>query len=204
MQRPLVIFEGYDGSGKSTLIQAVQDSCPAKAVRVINRKDEPALQSISEVIDDDARVLRPDTELLLRIAIETERHDIVISALETHDLVLVDRGILSLRSWVDYYGLPSARYLGLFDDLEKRSEGAVLVVCTADFDTCWSRIESRALRSRKELQGKERNRLFYKQYFDNVRRFDNNGYQLINVDTTQQSIEASVQCVLNGLTRQGV
>jgi thymidylate kinase len=204
MNRQVVIFEGYDGAGKSSLIRAVRDSYPEKSIRVVGRKTEPELQLISSAIEDESGHLQHDTEIMLRFALETARQHIVRKALAGNDLVMLDRGITSLLSWLDYYDVPQLQYEAFANQQLKHCEGSLLVVCVADFELCWSRIEAKGLQSKKERLGREVNRRFYDQYVTNVSRLAGKHGSVIYVDTASQSLDESAARVREELTRRGL
>src|SRR5690606_26656131 len=166
MDGHLIIVEGYDGSGKSSLVDGLRRSLgPQTDVRSIGRKDEPRLKPISELIEDEHSQLERDTEMLLRIALETQRQHLVRRALQVSGVVILDRGMLSLRAWLDYYDIPHGAFEELLNKLQNSVFDANYVFCQADFETCWSRVENAERRgSKKERLGKDRNRTFYDQY----------------------------------------
>ncbi|PID83937.1 hypothetical protein CSB09_03410 [Candidatus Gracilibacteria bacterium] len=98
----LIIFEGSDGSGKSTQIQALKKSLEkeGKLVKVSSWKSAPVLSSFMHQNESltkfQARIL-PETSLFMQAAdllyrIERE----IIPALKQGKIVLMDRGIQTL------------------------------------------------------------------------------------------------------------
>jgi thymidylate kinase len=199
MNENVVIIEGYDGSGKSTLIDVIRDTYRNKRVRVIGRKNEPELLSLSHLIEHDPQPLSNSVELLLRIALEIERLKIVTDASSKHDLVIMDRGLISLEAWVGYYDLEPSAYSSLFSIIERALEGATLFVCRCPFDECWRRISDKGNKSKKELLGKAINKEWYAKYGTACDAFVNPHYKLIQVDTecpiqqSAQSIRSTIE-----------
>lgn len=203
MNDRVVTFEGYDGSGKSTLIEALRDSYPEKLLRIVGRKTEPELRLISNAIED-AALLQPDAEIMLRFALETERQRLVRGALPANDLVILDRGIISVLAWFDYLRVSRQNFDALISASLKQRSNSLLVVCTADFETCWSRIESKPSLSKKERLGREVNRGYYDQYARNVNRSADAYGGVLFVDTTRYSLEESTVRVREELAKNGL
>jgi len=194
----LYIFEGYDGSGKSTLISKVTAVLHNKTVRVIGRKNEPRLAAISQLIEDPQHPTSEDAEMRLRIALETERLHLISRLRSKFDFVFLDRGPISLRAWVSYYNLDLPKYSLLLEGIEKALQGATMFLCRSDFETCWNRIERKENKSKKELMGKQTNWQWYNKYVSACETFQNEGYRIVQVDTNC-SIRQSVDCVISNI-----
>ena len=201
--RRFVTFEGYDGSGKSSLIDAVRNLLAPTEVRVVGRKKEPELLGISGVLESEDRRLDPAVEMLLRIALEMERQRVIDRALLEFDLVLCDRGSASVRSWLDYLHVAGERYESLLRDLVDYHHDSLTIVCSADFDTCWRRISNRPDKSWKERQGVDENRRYFAAYHDNIRRLADSGADLVFVDTVENGLAQSVSHVWQALESRG-
>ena len=199
MNTNIVIVEGYDGSGKGTLIERLRESLGGKRVRVLGRKTEVELRPISLLIEQTPPTLCKETEILLRIALEFERLELLRRAQSEWDIIMLDRGIISLVSWVDYYDLDSRRYASLFSTLESALDGAKVLICSCDFETCWRRALEKETKSKKELLGEATNRRYYEKYMRNVELFRNRNSLVSTVDTTC-SIAASLNHALSDLS----
>lgn len=204
MQRRFVTFEGYDGSGKSSLIDAVCTSLAQKDIRVVGRKGEPELRGISSMLECEDLRPHPDVEVLLRIALEIERGYIIDRSLLDHDMVFCDRGMISLLSWFDYLHVAREKYEPLLQALMDYYCGSLTIVCRADFDTCWTRISSRSSKSWKERQGIDANRRYFAMYEDSIRRYAAAGSDLVFVDTIESSLVESVTQVGRALVSRGL
>lgn len=204
MQKRLVIVEGYDGSGKSSLIEAVCTGLAGKNIRVVGRKAEPELLGISSVLENERMRPQSDVEVLLRIALETERKYVVDRSIRNHDLVFCDRGIISLLSWFDYLRVAREPYEPLLQGLMNYYRDCLTIVCRADFDTCWTRIDARSSKSWKEQQGMDVNRRYFTMYEDSVRRYSAAGTDLVFVDTTESSLAESTTEIRHALVSRGL
>ena len=202
MSHNILIFEGYDGAGKGTLIDAVRDYFSDKTIRVIGRKNEIQLQPISNLIEDETKKYSLDTELLLRIALEKERQKIISDAIRKYDIVILDRGFISLRSWVYHYHLEISNYINLFETLEKEIKKSTVIFCSADFETCWERINQKDSKSKKELLGKEENKRFHTEHKEVFDKYQNDNTTKIIVDTAHQSINKSLKVILEHLVKE--
>jgi len=93
-----VVFEGIDGSGKTTLSNRVAQSLAARDLKVKHLRAEGKFAStVSEAIRSLARdqrnlALVPKAEFLLYVAREVQlMEEALIPALESHDVVIADR-----------------------------------------------------------------------------------------------------------------
>ncbi|TDB93195.1 AAA family ATPase [Actinomadura sp. 7K534] len=204
MKRRSVVFEGYDGSGKSSLIDAVRASLVGNDIRVVGRKTEPELLGISSVLErEDLRPL-PNVEVLLRIALEIERQCVIDRSLRNHDMVFCDRGMISLLSWFDYLHVAREQYEPLLQGLMDYHCNSLTVVCEADFDTCWTRVNDRSIKSWKERQGFELNRRYFAMYENSVRCYAATGADLVFIDTAQSSLAESADHIKRVLDSRGL
>src|SRR5260221_1515290 len=161
MNKNVFIFEGYDGAGKSTLIKGFIESLGNKTCRIVGRKSEPTLKGISSAIEDSVNALENRVEVFLRAALEIERLNLVKHSQKKFDFVVLDRGVISARSWVDYYNLNHSDYSKMFKIVERALEGATIIFCRCSFEKCWRRIKDKNEKSKKELLGKTTNSLWY-------------------------------------------
>jgi thymidylate kinase len=198
-QKKIVTFEGYDGAGKSTLIDAVRDLLRPSTVRVVGRKHEPELRGISAVVEGADPRPHPEVEMLLRLGLELERQHVIDDALNSHDLVCCDRGLISLVSWFDYLEVAPQPFEGLVRQLEERYRASLIIVCTADFEQCWARVAGRPDPSPKERLGIEANRRFFSLYDANVAKYAQLGFDIVRVDTANSTTPDSARAIMNTL-----
>lgn len=108
-----VVFEGPDGSGKSTACQAVFDHFQAQGLRVLHTR-EPGGTGIGEdvrsiLLDPKNKAMDPRTEALLYAASRAQHvEEVILPFLREGGLVLCERYVFSS---LVYQGL--ARGLGL-------------------------------------------------------------------------------------------
>lgn len=192
----VILFEGYDGSGKSTLITAFREMNANKRITVVGRKDEPSLRELSLLIERGSPRLSNQAEILARFALEFERMQLIKSASGDNDLVLVDRTFLSVRSWSNYYGVNGPQYDILANEMIAALSGATLVVCHCPFAVCWHRIEARPIKSRKEAMGVDENVHFYRMFYENCLVYERsqNGLIWVNI-RTDVSVRESISCL---------
>lgn len=198
-----VVLEGYDGAGKSTVINELGSRLPSRSIRVVGRKAEPSLIDIATVLEREATRPDPRSEMLLRIAVEVERTEVVSDALVGHDIVVCDRGMMSLVSWFDYLGVEREPFEPLIAGLNDYHRNAVTVVCVADFETCWARSSLRAEKSRKDRLGKTTNRRYFEMYESNVRLLASRESDVVFVDTVENDITDATDQVLEALVMRG-
>lgn len=199
-----VVFEGYDGSGKSTLINAVLSELSGRSMRVVGRKKEPELVDISKILERDDLRPDPNVEMLLRIASEVERQKIITKSLSCHDVVLCDRGIISMVSWFDYLGVSREPYEPLLERLRGYHQNALTIVCVADFDTCWKRSSIRPEQSRKDRLGVDVNRRYFSLYEANVQAHADSGADVLFIDTVKTKVFQSTELILEALRSRGL
>lgn len=197
------MLEGYDGSGKSTLINALRSRLSGRSTRVVGRKNEPELADISKILERDDLRPDPEVEMLLRIAAEVERQNVITRSLSSHDVVVLDRGVVSLVSWFDYLDVSREPYEPLIERLHEYHQNALTVVCRADFETCWERSSIRGEQSRKDRLGKDVNRRYFSLYESNVKSHARSGSDVLFVDTVGTDVTQSTELVLAALESRG-
>ncbi|MFE4577936.1 AAA family ATPase [Streptomyces chartreusis] len=199
-----VTFEGYDGAGKSSLINGVREMLADRSIRVVGRKTEPELVDISRVLEREDLRHHGSVEMLLRIALEIEREGIITRSRLNNDMTVCDRGVISLISWFDYLGVPREPCQRLLQGLMDYHSNALTFVCAADFDTCWNRISSRGEQSRKERLGEDVNAKYFAMYEANVLRYTETGADVLFVDTVGLNLAESTSQVVRALQRRGL
>ncbi|MEU0073924.1 AAA family ATPase [Streptomyces sp. NPDC006332] len=199
-----VVFEGYDGAGKSSLINGVREMLADKDIRAVGRKTEPELVDISRVLEREDLRHQGNVEVLLRIALEIERESIITRSRLNNEITVCDRGVISLISWFDYLGVSREPCERLLQGLMEYHSNALTVVCAADFDTCWKRISSRGEQSRKEKLGKDVNSKYFAMYEANVLRYAETAADVVFVDTVGLDLAESTSQVVQALRSRGM
>lgn len=153
---PFVVFEGLDGSGKSSLMSALEAELKSKGLTVV-RTREPGGTELGDqiremILRQDGPAPTPRTELLLYEASRSQHVDqVIVPALQKNAWVLCDRfsassvafqagGRAISESWVEQ--------LNEFATNGLKPELTVLLDLSVE--------ESRRRRSRREAQGGER------------------------------------------------
>ncbi|MET9194573.1 AAA family ATPase [Streptomyces olivaceus] len=202
--RCFVTFEGYDGAGKSSLINGVHQILAHKSIRVVGRKTEPELADISGALEREDLRYHGNVEVLLRIALEIERMGIITRSRLNNEITLCDRGVISLISWFDYLEVSREPCERLLQGLMDYHRNALTVVCAADFDTCWKRISSRGEQSRKEKLGKDVNSKYFAMYEANLLRYAETAADVVFVDTVGLDLAESTAQVVQALKSRGL
>lgn len=199
-----VVFEGPDGSGKTTLINAVRTRLTDHHLNLVGRKAEPELAAIATILEREDQRPTPISEILLRFAIEFERLSIAEKLRQKSDLVIFDRGAASMIAWMDYLGVAQVGFESVIDELLDHHKDSLTIVTSASFETCWARASSRLLKSRKDGLGEDVNRRYYAQYLDNLSRITPGNPNVLRLDTENDSVEESCDSIIRFLTSRGL
>lgn len=162
MTNKILLFEGYDGSGKTTLIENFEKFLKenGKTCLLVGRDYNRPINSITEIIKDKESDINPTSEILLRLARETERVKILNQHLTNYDYIILDRSVVSATSWVKFYEQTPDKYSEIVSEIVKLIGACHLVYCYLPFEETWTRVNSRTDEkplSRKEEKGKETN-----------------------------------------------
>lgn len=137
-----VVFEGIDGSGKSTIIDSVQTH---SKLNLVTR--EPGGTDIGEYLRPTLKngVENPITELLLFQAARVEHYHKIIQPNRHRRVILCDRFIGSTYAYQGYLrNIDSGLIDALMENtLPKDYEPDITILIDVDLDTALSRIESR-------------------------------------------------------------
>lgn len=169
MRRPLfIVFEGIDGSGKTTLSGGVAGALRREGLRVEHVREggrfaSPTVQRIRE-LGRDARnaLLCEDAELLLFLARDVQLlEEAILPALERADVVIADRYFYTAEILARFgRGLPAERVTPLVSAFARRREPDAVVLVDADPHVALARRRVRKvlrveqkLPSRKGLSG---------------------------------------------------
>ena len=112
MKSKILLFEGYDGSGKSTLIDNYVNFLKrnGKSVFLVGRDLNTGINYLTKIIRDKDLIIDPTTEILVRLARENERIAILKEERFRHDYIIFDRSLLSAISWIKYYHQSFSKY----------------------------------------------------------------------------------------------
>ena len=106
-KKPLIVFEGIEGSGKKTLVNHVSKFLKKKNIKFIKIR-EPGGNKNSEVIRklilNKKNKFNPFTDLLLYLAARSENIELVIKKNYNKKIILLDRFIDSTIAY-QHYGM---------------------------------------------------------------------------------------------------
>jgi len=161
MSGKILLFEGSDGSGKTTLIENFKTflTKSGKNFLLVGRDYNKSITTITQIIQDKESEINTTTEILLRLAREAERIKVVNQQLNNYDYIILDRSFISATSWVKYYDHSPKTYSDIVSEIVHSIGSCELVYCFLPFDEAWTRTTSRTDKplSKKEEKGKEEN-----------------------------------------------
>lgn len=133
---PFIVFEGIEGSGKTTQARAVARALRA-AGRAVTETREPGGTAIGEqlravLLDIDNHSMIPHTETLILLAARAQHvREVIVPALTRGDIVLCDRFVGATYAYQGYgRGLP----LEELRQLQAFAAGGVVPTLTLLFD----------------------------------------------------------------------
>lgn len=207
MKKKILLFEGIDGSGKTSLLREVSLSLGQKGVsnKVISRDVTPAATLISqEFIGFD---IPPETEVCLRIAREYINNEEIKKSEE--DVFLLDRSLITIRAISKIHGLEECRYSPLLAKLYKGGAFTVGVIfCTLPFQVAKERVferlktaEPSELKSIEEMEDHECDSNVYIALHNAY--YASNFSNKLEVNTFDFSLEECTEQVLNFIEKIG-
>ncbi|HVK60741.1 MAG TPA: dTMP kinase [Bdellovibrionales bacterium] len=167
-----LVFEGLDGSGKSTLIQGLNLELKQKSIQTRLTR-EPGGTPLAEdirrlLLRTDGEVPQASTELLLYAASRAQHvGEVIKPALEKGDWVLCDRFSASTVSFQSFArGLPRANIDWLNRFAEQGAQPDLYVLIDVTVDECERR---QAGRTRKSGQAADRMERENRKFHESVR-----------------------------------
>jgi thymidylate kinase len=179
----ILLFEGYDGSGKTTLIKNFKDFLTTNSLSFteIDREFSSGVSNLTSCIRDKDATLAPNAEVLLRIAREFERLEAVKTKYNKFDYIILDRCILSAISWIKYYNLDYTPFQNIVNFFLENLGNSYLIYCSVPFEISWMRINQRGQLSKKEQKGKEENILMFNALYSTFTDFESKNIQKFTV-----------------------
>ncbi len=200
MTNKILLFEGYDGSGKTTLIENFEKFLKekGKTCLLVGRDYNRPINTITEIIKDKESEINPTSEILLRLARETERVKILNQNLDNYDYIILDRSVVSATSWVKFYNQTADKYTDIVSEIVNAIGSCHLVYCFLPFEDTWERVNSRPDKplSKKEEKGKETNAKMFEALRQTFLDFNFPTVNKIEIKTHQTREE----CISNLLT----
>lgn len=161
MNNKILLFEGYDGSGKTTLIENFEKFLVGRKMSslLVSRDFNKQINAITEIIKDKESQINSSTEIHLRYAREIERVEVIKQNLAKFDFIILDRSVVSATSWIQFYNQDKNKYTDTISEIVTTIGECHLIYCYLPFEDTWNRVNSRQDKalSKKEEQGKETN-----------------------------------------------
>lgn len=196
-----ITFEGPEGSGKSTVIKAVQDFLVQEGYDILTTR-EPGGSKIAEEIRDiilnkDNTEMDASTEALLYAASRSQHHaEVITPALEAGKVILCDRFIDSSLAYQGY-----ARGLGIDDVLAINTFGIgnhmpdVTIFIDVPPEIGLKRVFDNQGRKvdRLDLEPIEFHQKVYEGYMELAKRFDERFVIIDGTNAVETVIEDTIQ-----------
>jgi len=194
----LILFEGTDGSGKSTLIEKFRDYLTSRNLssQIISKEKVALAGSITRIYKYSD--VPNEVEIFLRIAREFSKADAID---KTKDFALVDRAILSLATTITNFGHKWELYRNIIDLIKAKYGEFTTVFCYSPFNIARQRITVRAEQEGYVLSKKEAKGLEYNlRIFNILQQLSDNKYLTgmsnIKVDTDQFDEEQALSILI--------
>lgn len=198
MKNKVLIFEGTDASGKTTLIEEFAKHLAENKIthKIITRKDNENTHGISKIIQ--APEIEPISEVLLRCGREYIRYQELLD--NNIRYFLLDRALLSIVSMIRIYQLDCKLFSNILYDLKSRLKSYGTVLCNPPFEAARKRMTERQIKSglhlsKKEARGKDFNLEIYSILSQEFRKGDFTGHRL-ELDTHKLSIKDCVEKII--------
>ena len=142
MKKKIIIFEGIDGSGKTSLLKEVAARIKQKGIsnKIISREITPAATQISQSFI--GLQMPPEAELCLRIAREYINYQQIQESSDA--IFFLDRSIVTIKAISNVHGLDKNLFSSLLSRLYDQSIFSVgIVFCTLPFEIAKMRVYNR-------------------------------------------------------------
>ncbi|MDO5689410.1 MAG: dTMP kinase [Tissierellia bacterium] len=201
MKGKFIVFEGADGSGKTTVLELVRKELEKSGIRPVMTR-EPGGTILSEkirdlLLDADHGDLTPEAEALLYAAARIQHvKEKILPAIQAGELVICDRYI---PSSLVYQGI--ARGLGVesVEELNRYALESINVDLTlylaVDAAHADSRRSDRGQRDRLELEGDAFHKSVREGY-EAVVKSKKNRYNIYTIDANQSAEAVCQDCLV--------
>jgi thymidylate kinase len=142
----VVAVEGPDGSGKSSLIRFIKEFAQqhGQAFTWIGRRGSyarPEVARLSTFLKEEARVLTPQADFLIRIARDFQRAQVAAQA--ATGLVVLDRFVLTVLSLIRGAGQDPEPLMGFLKEVAHRAGLQATLFVRCPFEVALSRVNLR-------------------------------------------------------------
>lgn len=204
-----IAIEGFDGSGKTTLVRGLLAQCEEMGVacQVVGRKGTTATPDIWEVTEKilkwDAGEITVSADENARARLGRARARMDLAEASQVDLVLFDRWLPS-----DLSRLPEdaqERYAKEFSALHRDAAIDLTIYLSADFEILWERIAARPKKewSPSELLGSRHMQDLYRRYIKVWSAIWNEGRVQIDAAHSADMVLADVLLTFRALVDDG-
>ncbi len=194
----VIIFEGTDGSGKSTLIKGLSSYFRKNNITffVITKELNILTKKISTLIQDSN--LNCISEIFLRLAREFIKIEKIVK--DEYDYYLLDRGILSIITMIKVNNLKISLFEHALKDLNAKLKNNGTVLCHPSFEISRNRTINRQKECGKELTKKELKGYDYNKKIYTIFSEEFSSSEFINnkllLDTNTLSVEESIEKII--------
>lgn len=199
--KKIIIFEGIDGSGKSTLINQTSNLLADNQIShsIISREITPASTLISNgFVGLD---LPPSSEICLRIAREFINETLIRN--QDKNVFLIDRSLLTISAILKVHGLEENSFSTLLKELYKEFSSIGLIFCNLPFESAKNRVYQRLIKEQqnnlKSIQELESHECDYQMYLALNYHFNQSSFfsKKLEIDTSVLNIQDSAQKIMN-------
>ncbi|MBO8138225.1 MAG: dTMP kinase [Desulfotomaculum sp.] len=200
MAGKFIVFEGIDGSGKTTQLNLLKEYLRQKGYKVISTR-EPGGTPVSEevrniLLSPEHENLHYRTEALLYAAARAQHVETLIKpALEQGMVVLCDR---FTDSTLAYQGYGRGLTLDFLHQINELATGGLrpdlVLIFDIDVQECFKRINNRS-RDRLERESENFYRLVRDGYLD-IASQQPDIYQVLNASLTVEELEVKVRAAV--------
>ena len=207
----LIVFEGMDGSGKSSLAKALVSELELvgyDAIYIRNPGSTNLSEKVRDIVLSTDNLTDDERALLFTTAMINTLREQVVPALKNNKIVIMDRYYHSLYIYQNFYKDNSRQLLFqvLYNTLTNICQHDYFILAKASPEICKSRVDERnnkdVFDSKNIEYFKQIHRIYYDDSFGmmtNLNKFIPNKNKLI-VDT-EDKIHSSISKILNFLKK---
>ncbi len=159
----ILIFEGTDGSGKSTTIHNFVQRLEThgKTYQLITKDNDPLTRQITEVYFK--KPIADEVEICLRLARELVKTELIDRSV---DVVVIDRGLISIVSSIIIFGLSLETFAPIASVVVAKYGEFNTIFCCPPYHIARKRVKDKVLdtgglMSKNESRGDEYNMRLY-------------------------------------------